>query len=469
MSLVTFRTLNYNPNHDPSSGRFSSGGGGGSDSLTYMNPGGWEYPVRDKLVIEKEIKQIQDKLNGVPYNEQEFVDVAGISAKSKLRDLNIELSRAKLRNEKIKTIKVDDKKIEYVFKDDKLNFLDARLDRTLSEYDSAFDNWRQENPTSSELNKLIAISNTKDGKIITKTKLKVLRTEYNYDNFNKNGDITVYRGGVLRDGYNATSLDKDTATGYKNYSFGSEESKKVQSNKLYEITVKDNNVIAVSNDELIINNTSNLNVKELNSLEKNYNPNHDDATGRFSSGGGGASIDLTKMNNDERIDYLTNTMKADYSEKEIQAASDYISMTWAGAINKYYRTGKNDNIEGITDKQIVEKATIISNMAKKSPLPKDMILYRITANIPNNLKKGDIYVDKGLGSTTAVGDLFSGGDIHYKLKINAKKGLPVVNMTMIAIAKGNKVDSQAEIIMPLNTSYKVISKDGKNIELEVSP
>ncbi len=38
MSLVTFRTLNYNPNHDPSSGRFSSGGGGGSfTNLTGSN------------------------------------------------------------------------------------------------------------------------------------------------------------------------------------------------------------------------------------------------------------------------------------------------------------------------------------------------------------------------------------------------------------------------------------------------
>lgn len=198
---------------------------------------------------------------------------------------------------------------------------------------------------------------------------------------------------------------------------------------------------------------------------KNYSPKQSRGSdGRWIPGSG--SIDLTNMSNPERIEYLTKTLSADYNDEELSAMNDYTDMSWAGAINRYYRNGDSANLEGYTVKQITDKAEIISNASVKSKLPKAMTLYRVTNNIPDTLSVGDIYVDKGLGSTSAISGLFKQEDIK-QLKIYAKKGQPIINMSIPHMKYRGKVDNQAEIILPLDTSYKVISINSDKIELEV--
>ena len=176
------------------------------------------------------------------------------------------------------------------------------------------------------------------------------------------------------------------------------------------------------------------------------------------------------MTDEERSNFLLKEFKGEYTETEKLACRDYISMTWAESINKYYRLGEvnnlNNELHDITEQDIIEKASIIQKASKKTLLPKNMMLYRITVNMPDNLKVGDIYTDKGLGSTSAVSRLlgYNMPEFH-KVTIKAKAGMPVVNMSLATKKSG--VDYNAEIIMPLNTSYKVNSVSGQNIELEV--
>lgn len=206
---------------------------------------------------------------------------------------------------------------------------------------------------------------------------------------------------------------------------------------------------------------------------ENYNKNHD-GSGRFSSGPGDSGskvVDLSTMSDDKRIDYLMNSMSANYTEDEIYACNKYTSMTWAESINKYYRTDNADNLNnelhGITVDDIKEHANLINSAAKKSPLKESMYLYRVTDHMPANLKLGDIYTDKGFGSTSAVDGLFKYDYMVHRVKIKAKKGTPIVNMSAVTKSLYGTVDNQAEIVMALNTSYRVTSIDGKNIELEV--
>jgi hypothetical protein len=88
-----------------------------------------------------------------------------------------------------------------------------------------------------------------------------------------NGNVTIYRAGILRSGYNATSLDKKIAEGFGRYGYGNiptvglgiGKTSENPISKFYELKVKEDNVLAFSFDEMeaIINDKDIISQKEL--------------------------------------------------------------------------------------------------------------------------------------------------------------------------------------------------------------
>lgn len=234
----------------------------------------------------------------------------------------------------------------------------------------------------------------------------------------------------------------------------------------------DKKIISIVCEEIYKEITSGASIQ--NELQVNYSPKQprDDSgkwVGSGSSKKSNKTIDLTKMPDDNKIDYLKNNLKVTYDSKEQEALSDYTGMDWATNINMYYRTGQSSNIEGHTVEQIIEKATIINNASKKLKTPDNMTLYRVTPNFPDSLRVGDKYTDKGFSSTSAIGGLFNPPKTYKNLKIQVNKGQPIINMSMKkeAIESRYGIDNQAEIILPLNTTYIIKSISDNDIELEV--
>lgn len=201
---------------------------------------------------------------------------------------------------------------------------------------------------------------------------------------------------------------------------------------------------------------------------RGYNPNRD-KDGKFTTGPSTSnSVDLSNMKHEQQVSYLTDTLYAEYTDAEKVAMNHYASMTWASAINRYHRTGSSGSLEGITNDEIIAKTQLLDSAMSKLKLPENQALYRITNHVPKNLKVGDTFTDPGYGSTSAISNLFKPGPDAVTLKIKAPKGLPVINMSMYSLDYSNNIDSQAEILLPRNIKYKIVSIKDNNIEAEVS-
>jgi hypothetical protein len=258
----------YNPYRDKL-GRFATGGG--SSKITAMTD--------EKLDSEysKALKK-KSELGDFFFSDKEYKKriKENPDKYSKLLELDkqikqISTEKDKRKNQSVeKILTIGNKDIKYrQFNDGRIEYADKKYQEVDSRYTEYEGIWKQM-PTTKNMDDLVSFARTKDGKVITQVRLQAAKDSYK--NF-KNGNVTLYRGGIMRQGYNATSLDKKIAEGFGRYGYGNiptvglgvGKTSETPMSKLYEIKVNEKNILAFSFNEAeaIINSGNIISQKEI--------------------------------------------------------------------------------------------------------------------------------------------------------------------------------------------------------------
>jgi hypothetical protein len=148
--------------------------------------------------------------------------------------------------------------------------------------------------------------------------------------------------------------------------------------------------------------------------------------------------------------------------------NDFIS------INLYLRTGDPGKL--FTKEILDSKITNIDKAMEAAPgSTKDFVTYRGIYNPTqndiiqffDNLKKGEIFEDKGYGSTSMkkeFADEWKGSPDSWLIKIENPKNSKGIMLDGI---KSGKASLEAEWLLPKNSKFEILKKDNKNRTMTV--
>ena len=151
------------------------------------------------------------------------------------------------------------------------------------------------------------------------------------------------------------------------------------------------------------------------------------------------------------------------SKKELHALRKYSKNSLKEDPEKKFYARLNAMLRGDTpeDPELREYAELISNALKRKPLENDIYCYRNLDIDPfEGIAVGDKVPGKQFFSTSVVESRTMPGDYH--LTIMVPKGTPGAY-----IEKISRVPSQREFLIDKDCEYRVISRRGKDILLEV--
>lgn len=158
-------------------------------------------------------------------------------------------------------------------------------------------------------------------------------------------------------------------------------------------------------------------------------------------------------------DVLSELSKDQHSALSYYKDENYFSL------NQSLRKGNT------RDKSIIKN---IDSSFDKSQLKHDIELKRVVGGevlkFFDNLKEGDIYSDKAYVSTTISSDTvkkFSSNN-SVELIIKAKRGRKAIPMHNIGDENVKKIyDDEYEFLLPRDSKFKILSKKGNRIEVEL--
>ena len=171
--------------------------------------------------------------------------------------------------------------------------------------------------------------------------------------------------------------------------------------------------------------------------------------------------------------------KYDFNSSEGPDVEYYTSSGYSD-INKFLRSGKSIDLdEGWSKEELKGFIESIDKEMDKTSAPRDMVLFRGTSGVGkfDNLKEGDVFVDKAYVSTTpnietvsgfmstALGGSFDSRPFEkgYVFEISVPKGNKVLSMNNYFKGVSSKHGPSADIrtenehILPRGTKFKVDS------------
>jgi len=204
---------------------------------------------------------------------------------------------------------------------------------------------------------------------------------------------------------------------------------------------------------------------------RRFNPHHEPAGssegGQFASSGDG------KTNNPVNGSGIKSWTNKDYQDASAWGFDSYSD--WANELtddeSRAIREYSGYDFEDINDQlrlgidmnkgYTIEK---IDSALSKTSSPIDFISHRLAnQRFYSDLNVGDTYTDKGFVSTSLMKDhVPMGFDKDFSIHIRIPKGTKGAFIDMISKARG-----ETEFLLPRNTSFRVISKSGKEMTVEV--
>ncbi len=211
----------------------------------------------------------------------------------------------------------------------------------------------------------------------------------------------------------------------------------------------------------------------LNNKVENYNPNHDDSTGRFSSGGGSSSYKDTVFTDNEFQAWAQGQIKPEkdikftlerYQGTEAYLTNESLKKTH-GKISDHKKLAYEVDTAEAKDRIGLKRQKDIIDMDNSMVhrLDGDTYLYRGLSHVDTiGMEKGDFVDNYGFASTTFKHDMAvkhtsnamkRGGDTSREivLKIKAPKGTKGLVPTTVT---GTRSGEQ-EFILPRGGTFKV--------------
>jgi hypothetical protein len=200
-----------------------------------------------------------------------------------------------------------------------------------------------------------------------------------------------------------------------------------------------------------------------------FNPNHDEK-GQFATSNSGVATGVGYKNSDAHPQF-------DFGEDGTNV--EYYTNVGSWEINGLLRTGKLSQDASFSKEEIKDMVKSLDTEIEKTSTPRNMVLFRGTSgtgtNVFEKLQKGDIYIDKGFGSTTtdigvvpefmstATGGRFDSRPIEkgYVLEISVPKGSKVLSVNNYfkkvsgRYGPSDTIRQENEHILPRNTKFKV--------------
>lgn len=191
-----------------------------------------------------------------------------------------------------------------------------------------------------------------------------------------------------------------------------------------------------------------------------YNRNHD-AKGRFApggGGGGGGSGDLNELASVSELDSEWENVEANLTENEDYAIDQYSSDGYEG-LQSSLRHGESLTSE---EKKIADG---MDSVIGKTITTQPIALFRKADDLGINV--GDTFVDHGFVSTTTrygIARDFEGvattNAIVYSIRVPA-------GTKILPLNGGSNWPEEREIVLPRNTKFRVVERDGPNVLLDV--
>jgi hypothetical protein len=501
MALVSFRTINYNPNHDPSSGRFSSGGGGSkttqeklgiksieTSELANELEGGKEkyiYDVKsDKYIIVKDViptRTFHDTDSAYPSKEatKENIDKLSSAEKSAITGYTSEYGYGSY-NEVNKYLRNPNSKKYSQETIDSANGITSALNKAkLGTNTYVYRGVSAESFEDAKIQKAILDTNRmiKNGK--NRQDVKFLDT------------LASLKGSTITD----KAPTSTSPNGGQFFNFGEVKMtiKTKKSDKAMDITSlsrfggssitpaflgvqqKESEVLYAPNTTFKITdvkvNASGIHLlmetvdsKNKNSIELNYSPKQQrDSSGKWSSGGGSYSTKYSNMTPHE----YANSIKEEYGKQttftsqEIEEIDGYTDMSFAYT-NEDLKNARG-NVNKLDDYRKITVKTLDKSMRHK--LNENTMLYR-GMHTEKDIYEGHQIKWDGYSSTSMFrkkGESFATQDqdrvfdTPYLLSIKAKKGQKGIIPLLTGRNNGLQA-TEAEFILPRGTNLNVIKR-----------
>lgn len=518
MPLVTFRTLNYNPNHDDATGRFSSGGGSKTtqeklgiksvetSELASVLEGGKEkyiYDTKsDKYIIVKDVIPTKTFYSGdSPYPSKEStkknIDKLSSAEKSAITGYTSEYGYGSY-NEVNKYLRNPNSKKYSQETIDSANNVTSALNKaklgTNTYVYRGVSAESFENPKTQkailDANRMIKNgTNRQDLKFLdtlaslkgaTITDKAPTSTSPSGGGFFSNGEVKMTIKTKKSDkAMDITSLSRFGGSSITPAFLGVQQKESevlYAPNTTFQITdVK----VTASGVHLLMETT---NSKSSNTA-LNFNPNHDPSSGRFSSGGGSAGKGkIARKRYEEEFDggtaggkdniqgiydYVHEAPKVELDEAQSEAVQIYNDVGHS-SINSYLR--KNVNSEYASQVEFIDEAI------GKGSLHRDTIVYRgadlgSEENINEIISKG-YFKDNGYSSTSlskeVASDFIKNPESSALFRIHKRKGSDglLLRNTNAEITS----PEEFEVLLPRQSEFYVAydgwtTIDGKKIRL----
>jgi hypothetical protein len=209
------------------------------------------------------------------------------------------------------------------------------------------------------------------------------------------------------------------------------------------------------------------------------NPYRDGATGRFTTGGGGAAAAPQVSEGEIHLNHFEKKVDKAYGTGEEAFTIDKTGAESKAALGTYLAKGHvvNDRIrEGSMGEYLTDEKTVgdvsagLDNAIEMAPPIGNQLVWRTTsADAIRGLKKGGVYMDKGYTSTTAadithpdngkllltLATVSSGKKSLMEIQTGKGKGLYMPKMF-----PGQPIaDFEKEFLMPRNTKMKYLGAD----------
>jgi hypothetical protein len=210
------------------------------------------------------------------------------------------------------------------------------------------------------------------------------------------------------------------------------------------------------------------------------NPYRDGATGRFTTGGGGAAAPAPQVSEGEiHLNHFEKKVDKAYGKGEEAFTIDKTGEQSKGALGHYLGVGsemnnrlRKDDVSFPSGKPYAESADVVGldkAIEMAPPIPNTLVWRTTSADAIRGLKKGGVYMDKGFTSTTAADITHpENGTLLLTLATvtSGKKSIMEINtgkgkgIYMPKMFPGQPIaDFEKEFLMPRNTKMKYLGPD----------